>query len=158
MKILPYPDALPILTIADAIHDISTIKAGDRMNCASLHDGLLTERASTSGPDMINSMFDYLIHQTADSLRKVVLPISAPISKAQCSMTNTGLGKLDVNMLVPPFFRSEGRVFLLDSKEGWTARFSIPPAFNAMVPQHYVCGQVRAHLFGRKVRFRVLSQ
>lgn len=153
MKILPYPDTLPIPTIADAMHDILTIKAGDQINCTSLHDGLLTERAATSGADMVNSMLEYLTAKTPDNLRKVILPISAPISRAQCEITNTGLGKLDVNQLVPPFFRSEGRVFLPDFKEGWTARFLIPPAFNTMVPQNYICGQVRAHLFGRKVRF-----
>jgi hypothetical protein len=81
------------------------------------------ERASTSGANMVNSMFNFVNHKTktADNLRKVVLPISAPISKAQCKMTNAGFGKLDVNLLVPPFFWSEWSVFLPDSKEGWTA-------------------------------------
>ena len=75
MKILPYPDMLPIPTIADAMHNILTIKAGDQINCKSLHDGLLTERTVTSGADMVNLMLEYLTAKTPDNLRKVILPI-----------------------------------------------------------------------------------
>lgn len=121
------------------------------MNCMNLHDGASTVSASISGSEMVDIMFGYLANKTAENLRKVVLPLSTPISKVKSGLTDTGLGKLDVNMLVPSNFRSKGRIFLPDSKEGWTARFLIPPAFSAMVHEHYICGQVRAHLFGRNV-------
>jgi hypothetical protein len=156
VKILPYPESQPILTTADAIHDISTIRAGNPVNCMSLHDGVSTARASISGSEMVNVMFDYLGNKTAENLCKVVLPLSIPISKAKCGLTDTGLGKVDVNMFVPPFFRSDGGIFVPDSKEGWTARFLIGPAFSTMVPEHYICGQVRAHLFGRKVSLEIV--
>jgi hypothetical protein len=126
------------------------------VNCVNLHKGVLTGSASISGPDMVNGMFDYLANKTAENLRKVVLPLSTPISKANCGLKNTGLGKVDANMLVPPIFRSKGRIFLPDSKEGWTARFLIPPAFSTMAHAHYICGQVRAHLFGRNVSLEII--
>ncbi|KIM34656.1 hypothetical protein M413DRAFT_14962, partial [Hebeloma cylindrosporum] len=151
VKILPYPQTLPSPTVADVMHDILTIKVGDPVNCVNLHNGVLTPSALISGPDMVNFLVDYLANKSAEMLRKVVLPISAPISMANCEMTDTGLGKLDTNKLVPSFFRGQSRVFLADTKEGWTARFLIPPASNSRLPEHYICGQLRAHLFGRNI-------
>jgi hypothetical protein len=116
---------------------------------------MLSESASISGADMVNIMFNYLTNKSAENLWNVVLPLSAPISKPKCGSMDTGLGKVDVNMLVPPFFRSQSRIFLPDSKEGWTARFLIPPAFSTMAYEHYICGQVRAHLFGRNVGLEI---
>ena len=118
------------------------------MNCMNLHDGVSMGSTSISGSDMVNVMVDYLANKTADTLQKVVLLLSTLISKAKCGLMNAGLGKVDMNMLVLPIFRIESRIFLPDSKEGWTSRFLIPPAFSKMVHEDHICGCVRTHLFG----------
>ena len=118
------------------------------MNCINLYDGVLMRSILISGSDMVNVIVDYLANKTADILQKVVLLLFILISKAKCELMNAGLGKVDMNMLVLPIFRIESRIFLPDSKEGWTSRFLIPPAFSKMVHEDHICGCVRTHLFG----------
>lgn len=153
VKILPYPKSQPIPTMADAIHDVLAIQAEQYVDRVFLDSGYLCHDP-ISGPQMVDRLWKYLESRSKEDFESVIYPLSMSLTTHGAHDSHSGIGKVDVNALVPPMFRERDRIYLPDP-EGWSTALVPFPALATTHYDHAVCGQVMAHFFGRKVTFEI---
>lgn len=147
VKILPYPTNQPVPELADAISDALRIRPEDSVDLVGLRDGLL-EESRAQGRDIVNSLLKYIQSGSEEDLKSVVYPLSMKIWKK--SESGCGIGRVDVNSMIPGQFREAGRIFE-PGREGWRTALVPAPGLAITHSDHDICGQVMAHFFGTKV-------
>lgn len=152
MKILPYPRGQPVAEYLDAVHDIATIGSG---TAGQSVDTVVTSEAelfegNVSGRTMTSYLSHYNFNPTPTNYKRLRLPFSAPIP-CPCSSSGLGIGRVDTARLVPNRFYAQEEGFI-PSETGWRSALVPSPSFTPIHNDHWLSGQIMAHMFGKKVR------
>lgn len=135
------------------MQDLLSVPAEGSCDRVVLHTGNLATDF-ISGEEMFNRLYTYFETRSEEDFKSVVYPLSMDIPLRGRGESQRGIGKVDVNALVPPIFRERDRLYL-PGPEGWKTALVPPHALATTHFDHPICGQVMAHFFGCKVTISI---
>ena len=113
-----------------------------------------THHRPISGPHITNALLQYLSKRTWETYNNILVHLSPPIpSKPAATKAGVGIGRIKTERLVPKCFREKEERFIPDAT-GWKSVFVIHPAYMLIHHNHWLAGQIMAHIFGHKVHFQ----
>jgi hypothetical protein len=149
MKILPYPAAQTVPRYSDALADMLRLPEGT-LNLVTLSSGYFAEYM-VPGSEVVDNMIEYILTPSEENFNKVVFPLNLPVFPTDNRNDHRGIGKVDLNSLIPSAFRERDRIFQV-GKDEWSTALVPSPAVSVMHFDHILCGQIMPHFFGKKVR------
>ena len=147
VKILPFPSSQEksVPTISDVVVDLLAVRGDEPYDTVSLSTGDFAP-TQVPGPEMMTRLFQYTELGTVEAYNSVVYPLSMKVRP------KVGVGKVNVNALVPLSFRDPNHWFM-PGPEGWSTSLVPRACLATMHLDHPMCGVLIAHFFGKKVRF-----
>jgi hypothetical protein len=106
------------------------------------------------GAEMANRLIKYFASKTHEDYDQVHVPFNVPVWPADDRNEHCGIGRVDLNALIPSPFRERDRIFQV-GREDWSTALVAGPAVTTMHWDHVICGQIMPHFFGKKVRIRL---
>jgi hypothetical protein len=138
----------------DILHDIASIPEGTEastIDCFKSSTGN-SKRGPISGRWIANTVLNYVLDRTDKNYNKLVLPLSAPMDQNPGVIAPLGVRRVDTESLVLLQFHSLGERFIPDNF-GWKTDLVVETAYTPIHHDHWLAGQVMAHLHGHKICF-----
>ncbi|PPQ72399.1 hypothetical protein CVT25_012615 [Psilocybe cyanescens] len=151
IKILPYPTSVEIPTYCDAIQDLLRLDPEEQLKGVQLWTGTFSPHLLT-GRKMVDVLVKYLETRSTEDYKRVVFPLQVPVPRGENPENLSGIGRIDLNSLIPDAFRQPNRVLRIGG-ENWSTALVPPGAVTMMHSDHFICGQIMPHFFGRKLWF-----
>jgi hypothetical protein len=97
----------------------------------------------------------HLLTKSEEDFREVRVPLNMPVFPTEDRTQHCGIARVDLNSLIPSPFRQRDRIFQV-GEEDWTTAVVPHPSVLRMNFDHVLCGQIKAHFFGKQAGIRSL--